>query len=73
MPVDQEPDQPISMAVPVTLEGGKQLLHLCIGQVLPNPIGAVRQPATGRITPVSVLPKQAQLSTTLLASQYRGE
>ena len=57
MPVDQEPDQPISVTVPVILEGGEELLHLGLGQMLPNPIGVVRQPATGRITLVSVLPK----------------
>jgi hypothetical protein len=41
MAVDDQPDQPIPVTVPVALEGGQQLVHLGLGQVLPDPVGIV--------------------------------
>ena len=53
MAVHDEFDQPIPVTVPVALEGGPQLAHFGLGQVLPDPVGIVPPPslrATGRIT-----------------------
>jgi hypothetical protein len=41
VPVDDPSDQPIPMAVPVALEYPQQLVHLSLGQVLPDPVGVV--------------------------------
>jgi hypothetical protein len=41
MAVDNQSDQPIPLTVPVALEGGQQLLHLHLDQVLPDPVGIV--------------------------------
>ena len=53
-------DQPIPVTVPVALEGGQQLVHFGLGQVLPDSVGIVTPPslrATGRITILFGLPK----------------
>ena len=52
MPVDQQADQPIPLAMPVTFECGEELLDLGFGQVLPDSIDLVALPSirTGRIT-----------------------
>ena len=52
MAVDDQPDQPIPVTVPVALEGGQQLVHFGLGQVLPDPVGTLFRvlSATGRIT-----------------------
>jgi hypothetical protein len=42
MAIDDQPDQPILVTVPVAFEGGQQLVHLGFGQVLPDPVGIVR-------------------------------
>jgi hypothetical protein len=39
--VDDQFDQPISVTVPVALEGSQQLVHLALGEVLPDPVGTV--------------------------------
>jgi hypothetical protein len=39
--VDDQPDQPIPVTVPVALEGSQQLVRLGLGQVLPDPVGTV--------------------------------
>jgi hypothetical protein len=39
--VGDQPDQPIPVTVPVALEGGQQLVHLGLGQMLPDPVGIV--------------------------------
>jgi len=39
--VDDEFDQPNPVTVPVALEGGPQLVHFGLGQVLPDPVGNV--------------------------------
>ena len=39
--VDDQSDQPIPVTVPVALERGQQLVHLGLGQVLPDPVGIV--------------------------------
>jgi hypothetical protein len=44
MAVDDQPDQPIPVTVPVALEGSQQLLHLGLGQVLSDPVGIVPPP-----------------------------
>jgi hypothetical protein len=53
MAEDQEADQPIAMTMPVALQGGKQPIHLGLGQMLARPIGFVLAAPlglTGRIT-----------------------
>ena len=39
--VDDQCDQPIPMTMPVALKGGQQLVHLGLGQMLPDPVGIV--------------------------------
>jgi hypothetical protein len=41
VPVDDQPDQPIPVTVPVALEGAQQLVHFGLGQMLPDPVGIV--------------------------------
>jgi hypothetical protein len=58
MPVDQQADQPIAMAMAVAPERGEKLRDLDLSQVLPDPVGIVALPAlrpTGRITLLFVL------------------
>jgi hypothetical protein len=38
-------DQPIPVTMPVALEAGQQLVHLGLGQMLPDPIGIVAAPS----------------------------
>ena len=40
--VDDQSDQPIPVTVPVVLEGGQQLVHLGLGQVLPDSVSIIR-------------------------------
>jgi hypothetical protein len=42
MAVDQESDEPIPLAVPLAVQGGEQLAHFVLGQVLADSIGRVR-------------------------------
>jgi hypothetical protein len=52
VPVDQKPDQPVSVTVPVAPEGRKQLGHFRFCEVLAHPVGTVGLTAfyrTGRI------------------------
>jgi hypothetical protein len=53
MAVDGQADQPIPVTVPIALQGGQQLVHFSLGQMLPDPVGIVPLAslwATGRIT-----------------------
>jgi hypothetical protein len=55
--VDNQPDEPIPMTVPVALEGDQQPFDLGLGQVLPDPVGIVPPPsfcATGRLRTILV-------------------
>jgi hypothetical protein len=45
MAIDNQPDQPIPVTVPVAPEGGQQLLYLGLGQVLPDPVDIVPPPS----------------------------
>jgi len=42
MPVDQQADQPIAVAMPVALERGQELVHFGLGQMLSHPVVYVR-------------------------------
>jgi hypothetical protein len=42
VPIDQQADQPIAVAVPVALEGREKLIDLGLGQVLSHPVVDVR-------------------------------
>src|SRR5215471_9629324 len=69
VPVNQQADQPISVAISVPFECGEELVDLGLGQVLPDPIDRVALSAlrTGRITLLFALPELLRLSPTLLA------
>ena len=45
VPVDQEADQPIALAISVLFERGKEFLDLGFGQVLPDSIDLIPLPA----------------------------
>jgi hypothetical protein len=43
--VDDQSDQKISVTVPIALEGGQQLVHFGLGQMLPDPIRIIPPPS----------------------------
>src|SRR6516225_488799 len=71
MAVDDQPDQPIPVTVSIAFEGGQQLVHFGLGQMLPDPVGMVPLPslcATGRITILFSPPKLDDFARHFYAS-----
>jgi hypothetical protein len=50
MAEDHKTDEPVTVAMPVALQGGQQLVHFLLGQVLAGAVGLVRLSSTGRFT-----------------------
>jgi hypothetical protein len=45
---DQQADDPVTMTMPIALQGGQQLVHSLFGEVLTGAVGLVRLSSTGR-------------------------